>query len=1335
MTNIPSRRPGISRRLTAVIPLLTLTVGMLAGADPVPSPLEPFDIGAPVPAGQEVYTCVSNAVMLPHNRFDAAAGGALEDRRDQGRFIGQAVPGDATISLRVVEVRCQAAGVVLRTDAATDGARCAVTIDAEGRLRLSLRATAGAAAVEAGRAQVAVPCDLRLERDGAQVSVWYRPANGAWAALPRVTWGSASTPIQAGLWVAGGQARLAEWDVLHRGAVVPFGGNWGDGEALIDLIKCHTRPFYELAQDKPVATDRAGWPTADFRLTSCESLGLPDRSKHNGTATLVWEGADDAVVALRGCAENEYVLGEKWHPRPGISVQTITYTFPRVGVTGWNSNLHQIAFSKTNGTLRNLRWLRPGYAWDTTEVFHRPALALARHASAIRTMCMTATNNNEEKTWNDRPRVESLVYVTKGWPWELVVRVANTLHRDLWVCTPAMADDAYISKLARLIAFGADANGEPYAGPTAKPVHAPLDPSLKVYVEHSNELWNSGFKQQGHSVEMAKAYLKDPRPTAGYAPTRTETDLTKPWVINAQWHVKRTIDISNLFRQVFGDQAMMSRVRPTLGLQNVSHSTRYGTFFPWVEAQYGKPPSHFLHSICVAPYWSPIERHYAKGLELRDSATVDEFLAHLAPSAADKYKPLKAHVTFATGWGIKTLAYEGGVFVLDDIRRLRPASLTMLKQAYADPRMRDIIRASQRAWFTGGGEDFHYFTIDPGPLGHFNVTNDLRDQRTQVLRGLDDVVTAPLPSVDAGFLIDQPGELPATKVNDGAEISLAATEPIGAKDWRGASREYLLRSSGSAVIPLRLRLSGGAAGDQRAFDFTLNGRSIGQCTVPADPARPVIETAPIQLPVGPGLHTLRITATGTSMALLHSLIFGEPRNTRPQIRDIDSGSWAKLIAGKSRPISFRVRDAESSDPQALKVTLTSDNPALFPAESLRLEPHASEPGRWKFVLVAPEGAQGRANFTLSASDADGATTSVGFQAWVSNGGPQSLTIGKPAGCSALGDPDTMTAQLVNDGNLGTAWVSPPSDDHYVWVDLGKMYDIERVKVSFGEHPPRDFRVLTSEHEPNFYWNVPGMVPIAKGEVTGNTSREVTIEGFGQQLRYLWLWVDRRGDSTQGVSIAELDAYGSEPATTAVTTKKEAEPSRVKELRIRWPREAIYDSAQSSMRAFRYDQFGKEVSVADQAVWSLAPGGVGGTIAVIKGECRYVPPKVEQNGADEIIAEADGMTARHRITVVADARPTLTSPVTVQDPIVVGKPIRLSIGAQHRLGADQLTYTWDLVDAPAGAPWPIFGAENGTAAAATTTVVLPAPGTWRLRCLVTDQQARNAISEVELTATK
>ena len=82
----------------------------------------------------------------------------------------------------------------------------------------------------------------------------------------------------------------------------------------------------------------------------------------------------------------------------------------------------------------------------------------------------------------------------------------------MWLNVPAKANDEYIAKLAQLVKFGSDGD-QPYTSAQDKPVFAPLNPGLKVYVEYGNELWNwaPGFQGYRWALEFANTYKGDRR--------------------------------------------------------------------------------------------------------------------------------------------------------------------------------------------------------------------------------------------------------------------------------------------------------------------------------------------------------------------------------------------------------------------------------------------------------------------------------------------------------------------------------------------------------------------------------------------------------------------------------------------------------------------------------------------------------------------------------------------------------------------------------------------------------------------------------------------------------
>lgn len=78
-----------------------------------------------------------------------------------------------------------------------------------------------------------------------------------------------------------------------------------------------------------------------------------------------------------------------------------------------------------------------------------------------------------------------------GLAYEHMVALCNITGKDMWICVPHLATDDYVTKLANLLRYGSD-GVNPYTSPQANPIYPPLDPSRKVWVEYSNEIWSNG---------------------------------------------------------------------------------------------------------------------------------------------------------------------------------------------------------------------------------------------------------------------------------------------------------------------------------------------------------------------------------------------------------------------------------------------------------------------------------------------------------------------------------------------------------------------------------------------------------------------------------------------------------------------------------------------------------------------------------------------------------------------------------------------------------------------------------------------------------------------------
>lgn len=138
---------------------------------------------------------------------------------------------------------------------------------------------------------------------------------------------------------------------------------------------------------------------------------------------------------------------------------------------------------------------------------------------------------------------------------ENYIRYANELGRDLYLTVNGHNPDAeYLRKLALAIRYGTD-GAEPYTKPTANPVYPPLNANLRIFIEFSNEIWNYWG---GGAQALCKAAIE-----RGDADGKilNYDGKCQPQGDFGRWQALKTVQTSDAFREVFGDEAMGDRVR------------------------------------------------------------------------------------------------------------------------------------------------------------------------------------------------------------------------------------------------------------------------------------------------------------------------------------------------------------------------------------------------------------------------------------------------------------------------------------------------------------------------------------------------------------------------------------------------------------------------------------------------------------------------------------------------------------------------------------------------------------------------------------------------------
>ena len=121
----------------------------------------------------------------------------------------------------------------------------------------------------------------------------------------------------------------------------------------------------------------------------------------------------------------------------------------------------------------------------TTDPWNPTLLTELAPYAVLRFMDWNQTNDsgNAQAVWSTRKQKTQPQSEPVAFEWQ--IDLCNRTKKDYWLNVPHEAAPDYWPKLAQL-------------------VHDQLDPSLRVYVEWSNEVWNSGFPQHAYSASHAQ---------------------------------------------------------------------------------------------------------------------------------------------------------------------------------------------------------------------------------------------------------------------------------------------------------------------------------------------------------------------------------------------------------------------------------------------------------------------------------------------------------------------------------------------------------------------------------------------------------------------------------------------------------------------------------------------------------------------------------------------------------------------------------------------------------------------------------------------------------------
>lgn len=490
---------------------------------------------------------------------------------------------------------------------------------------------------------------------------------------------------------------------MELGANVNGLADWDHDRPFNDLIKT-SRGFSSdtlapYAADN-IPKDTFGWPLQDFGFVVLSEMD----STEGGTYKMRFNGK----ATIHNLVNNYQVANQLYDS--ATNTTTADLVFPIIIPQGspFIISFTNTWFNDSTKGLKNIQIMKPGLGFNA-QTFDSTFLDHLHRFSTLRFMDWQNTNGSPDSLWSERTLLQSAVQANpNGASLEYCIQLANLLHKDMWLCVPVKADSNYIVNMAQLL-------------------HDSLDPTLHVYVEHSNEIWNYAFPQATYNQNMAVAEAAQPGSPLSYDNT------TDAGTLAIRRHGLRCKTISDLFRTVYGAAEVNKRFRVVYGVQYVYFDfTRRGIDF--INDYYGDP-SQYIYAIAAAPYFSS---SYA---ESNTSATSQDILNALqlytdSTIYPQYYSQIEQWAARATFYKLKLLAYEGGPDTYGS------NNIAAKAQASRTAQMGSLCSNLLLKWYAYGGSLFNWFTAGAGnwntPYGTWSLTE--RFEYSNKLKAIDSVL-------------------------------------------------------------------------------------------------------------------------------------------------------------------------------------------------------------------------------------------------------------------------------------------------------------------------------------------------------------------------------------------------------------------------------------------------------------------------------------------------------------------------------------------------------------------------------------------------------------------
>ena len=515
--------------------------------------------------------------------------------------------------------------------------------------------------------------------------------------------------------------------------------DWSSEYPIIDIFKL-SRPWiahdfangqWDTREEADIDVDDDGWvrslPSANselnFRTVGTLIFTRMDKRYPEGEYTVLYDGEGvisygrdankivsksvlgrDVIAVSHTDSRGEggiYIQIESTDPNgTGNYIRNIRILMPGFTEADLENNLFHPTFLQSIAPYKVLRfmdWMQTNYEYNSLSRRREPRDPLTEPLHPLEQLEYNPRLNQRDwevdPLWGKRPEPSHARYSTdEGVPIEVMVSLSNQLDADPWFNMPHHASNFYVWSFAKM-------------------VHEQLESDRLVFLEYSNEVWNSGFGQAQWVEQQAVAKWGD----SGRASHE----------LRYMWYGMRSAEMCQIWKDTWGDDA--DRIKCVLGTQ--ATNTYIAEAMLNCEL-YEKAPCDQYHDIlAIAPYfgqhigqtiYEPIVSQWAANPEEGLDKLFDE-LEHgnqLSPES-DVFKGTLPNIIaqmieygeLANQRGMNYIAYEGGqhlVGVGSTIANVPIADL--FAEANRDPRMATIYARYLSEWHAAGGQIFTHYS-------------------------------------------------------------------------------------------------------------------------------------------------------------------------------------------------------------------------------------------------------------------------------------------------------------------------------------------------------------------------------------------------------------------------------------------------------------------------------------------------------------------------------------------------------------------------------------------------------------------------------------------------